>query len=673
MNIPERIKELKSKLINHNINYYVNDNPTISDLEYDVLLRELEHLEKKNPKFITLDSPTQRVGGEPLKEFGTIVHSLPMQSLANAMNIDELENFHKQTSRLLGIDKNDNLEYVGEPKLDGLAVELVYQKGYFVYGSTRGDGITGEDITHNLKTIKAIPLSLGRNPAPELLEIRGEVFINHADFHLLNKNRIKNKEEPFANPRNCAAGSLRQLNPQITQSRPLRIFCYAPGNIEGISFKSQKEFLDYLPKLGFPVNPHIAIGKGLACLKKYYTQADELRQRLNYDIDGVVFKVNSYQQQLQLGVRSKSPRWAIAGKLKAEQTTTIIENIIISVGRTGALTPVAKLKPINIGGVVVSNATLHNQDELNRKDVRVGDTVLVQRAGDVIPEIIKVILEKRIASSKQFIIPKNCPVCSELASNFKGEAVTRCINKLCPAKINGAIEHFVSKNCMNIEGFGPKIVELLINNKLIKDIGDIYYLKHEDIAPLDGMGDKSADNIIQSINRSKNTTIARFLYALGVRYVGQSSAKILEKYFQGDLNKLISANKTELLDIHDIGEVMAESIIDYFDNQENKDLINKCLSGGIEFKEFDTIIKSSITGKVFVFTGNLDLLSRKDAISMIEKYGAKNSNSVSAKTEYVVTGEKAGNKLKKAQELNIKVLNLSEFKNLIKSLEYYKK
>ena len=671
MEYKNRIKKLRLILNQHNINYYIYDNPTISDSEYDKLLRELQKLEEKNPDLQTSDSPTQRVGGSILPEFKTITHRLPMQSLANAMNMLELENFDKQIKKLL--KTNDEIEYIGEPKLDGLAVELIYEKGYFVYGSTRGDGVVGEDITHNLKTIKSIPLSITDLKPPALLEVRGEVFINKYDFKLLNEQRSKNNESLFSNPRNCAAGSLRQLDPNITMHRPLRIFCYAPGVIEGIQFDSQLEFLDQIPKWGFPVNPFIEQGKGYTFLKDYYQRAEILRKKIDYDIDGVVFKVNSYPEQSRLGIRSKSPRWAIAGKLKAEQATTIIKEIIISVGRTGALTPVAKFKPINIGGVIVSNATLHNQDEIDRKDVRVGDIVLVQRAGDVIPEVVKVIKEKRMRETSPFRIPSKCPICGDRATKSKDGAVTRCINISCPAKIKGSIEHFVSKNCMNIDGLGIKIVEMLINQKLIKDISDIYYLKDEDIATLDGMGDKSANNIIQSINQSKNTTMARFLYGLGIRYVGQNSAKILEKYYQGDLNKLIDSNKEELLDIYDIGEVMAGSVIDYFNNPDNIDVINKCFTGGIRFNFFDIAIESSITDKVFVFTGNLGLLSRKDAIGMIEKYGAKNSSSISAKTDYVIAGEKAGGKLKKAQELNIKVLDLLEFQNLLKNLKFKKK
>ena len=590
-----------------------------------------------------------------------------MQSLANAMNVSELKIFNKQIKKVLKID--EKIEYVAEPKLDGLAVELVYENGLFVYGSTRGDGITGEDITHNLKTIKSIPLSIIDENPPSLLEVRGEVFINKDDFKLLNNARIKNNESIFANPRNCAAGSLRQLNPEITMRRPLRIFCYAPGEINGIKFNSQIEFLNQLPKWGFPVNPFIKIGKGLSFLEEYYKEAEDLRLNINYDIDGVVFKVNSYKQQSELGIRSKSPRWAIAGKLKAEQATTIVEDIIISVGRTGALTPVAKLKPVNIGGVVVSNATLHNQDEVDRKDVRLNDTVLVQRAGDVIPEIIKVIKEKRPINSKPFIIPNSCPVCSGNAIKYLDEAMIRCINQLCPAKLKGSIEHFVSKNCMNIEGLGIKITELLIDKKIIKNISDIYAIKHEDISNLDGMGEKSADNIIDSINQSKKTTMSRFIYGLGIRHVGQNASKILANHFKGDLTKLLNANKEKLLLIHDVGSIMADSIINYFNNHDNLDIIHQCLKNGIEFKNIKNIINSSIAGKTFVFTGNLGNISRSDAVEMIEIYGAKKSSSISSKTDYVVVGENAGSKLKKAKDLGIKILNLIEFQQLIKSID----
>ena len=665
MDIYKNICSLREKLNSHNINYYVHDNPTISDKEYDLLLKELEKLESKYPEYITKDSPTQRVGASPLTVFKTIKHRIPMQSLANAMDINELKQFNKQILKIL--DTEEKIEYIGEPKLDGLAVELVYEKGQFVYGSTRGNGVEGEDITSNLKTIKSIPLKLHSNSTPELLEIRGEVFINHTDFKLLNKERLANEETAFANPRNCAAGSLRQLNSSITAKRPLRIYCYAPGKVKGIEFKSQEQFLKYLPKWGFPVNPHINKGIGLKFLENYYNKANQLRDNLDYDIDGVVFKVNSYILQKKLGIRSKSPRWAIAGKLKAQQATTKINNIILSVGRTGAVTPVAQLEPVNVGGVTVSNATLHNQDEIDKKDIRIGDTVLIQRAGDVIPEIVKVIIQKRSSQSTSFHIPEICPVCNGRVKRKIGDAVHRCLNNNCQAKIQGSIEHYVSKNCLDIEGLGKKIIQLLLNKKLINNFSDIYYLKKNDISILEGMGEKSADNIIKSINNSKNCSMHEFINGLGIRHVGENTAKLLERYFSGNIIKFINASTDELISINEIGEVMADSIIEYFSDENNKKLINKCIDGGLIFKEVDEIKFSQISGKIFVFTGTLNQISRSEAIKLIEKYGAKSSGSISKKTDFVVAGENAGSKLEKAKEKNITILNEPTFLDFLNS------
>ena len=667
MEAKAHIKKLKSILNQHNINYYVNDNPTISDIEYDTLLRELEGLEKENPEFLTPDSPTQRVGGEPLEEFKSITHRIPLQSLANAMNESELEHFDSQIMKSLSIT---DIEYIGEPKLDGLAVELVYEKGKFVYGSTRGDGYVGEDITHNLKTIKAIPLSITRDPIPEIIEIRGEVFINKSDFQLLNEDRIRNGKSVFANPRNCAAGSLRQLNPQITMNRPLRIYCYAPGVITGdIQFDSQIDFLNYIPKWGFPVNPHIKIGYGFSFIQKYYHDIELLRGNLDYDIDGVVFKVNEYKSQEILGVRSKSPRWAIAGKLKAQQATTVINDIILSVGRTGSITPVAQLDPINIGGVTVSNATLHNQDELDRKDIRIGDRVLIQRAGDVIPEVIKVIIEKRDKDSVKFQIPDTCPICNGNVVRLEGEAVHRCMNNLCSAKVKGAIEHYVSKRCMNIDGLGTKIVELLIEQELVKDIGDLYLITSNDLILLERMGEKSANNVINSINHSKKSTLSRFIHGLGIKHIGENAAKILEQHFQGDINLLIKASKDELMAIHEIGDIMADSIVDYFSNNSNQALISKCLINGLVFNPTEIIKSSIISNKIFVFTGSLKDIKRKDAMDIIESYGGKISSSISSKTDYLVSGNKAGSKLKKAQDNRVTILKEDKFHELINKLK----
>ncbi len=662
MKIKDRINSLREKLNQHNINYYVFDNPTITDYEYDILLKELENLENKNPQFINENSPTKRVGANPIKEFGTIKHSIPMLSLANAMDEIELDDFNKQIIKIV----NNNIEYIAELKLDGLAVELVYKNGKFVYGSTRGDGVVGEDITNNLKTIKGIPLSLIGKNIPELLEVRGEVFINKSDFENLNKNRIKKELVPFANPRNCAAGSLRQLDSKITSKRPLRIFCYGLGMIKGMNFDSQKEFLSYLPKWGFPVNPYIEVGIGENFLKQYYKKAEKLRDTLDYDIDGVVFKVNSYELQQKLGNRSKSPRWAIAGKFKAEQGIAKILDIQISVGRTGALTPVAKLKPVKVGGVVISNATLHNQDEINKKDIRINDYVFIQRAGDVIPEVLKVIKEKRQNNSEKYIIPNVCPVCKSKVYKRNDEAVLRCLNENCTAIVKGKIEHYVSKNCLDINGLGTKIIDLLIKNQLLYNISDIYKLEVKDLVNLERMGKKSAENIINSINNSKETTLARFIHGLGIRNVGLNASKLLEKKFNNNISELINCTYEDLIHINEIGEIMANSIIQYFSNSHNINNINKCLSFGLKFN-------SSVKGESLIFidksfacTGTLKKYSRSEIAQIIESNGGNFSSTVNKKVNYLILGNKGGSKLNKARSLNIEILSEEQFLKLLK-------
>ena len=666
-NVEKRIIELKNILNKHNIAYYVYDDPTISDYEYDTLLRELESLENQNPNYKTLDSPTQRVGGKPINTFNTITHSIPMLSLSNAMNEEELENFNKQIVKFL--NSNEKIEYIAEPKLDGLAVELVYIDGVFKYGSTRGDGINGEDITHNLITIKGIPLKLNSVTPPKLLEVRGEVYINHNDFKKLNDKQAIKKEKIFANPRNCAAGSLRQLNPKIAASRPLKIFCYGLGKIEGRNFKNQKEFLNQLQDWGFPVNSYIECGYGVDFLKNYYNKAEKLREKLLYDIDGVVFKVNSFRKQNQLGDRSKSPRWAIAGKLKAQQAVTEVIDIVISVGRLGALTPVAKLKPVLVGGVTVSNATLHNEDEVKKKDIRVGDFVLIQRAGDVIPEVVKVILEKRSNQSIPFEIPKICPVCNGVVVRAPNESEHKCQNQFCNAKIKGSIQHYVSKNCMNIDGFGEKLIELLLDKKLIYNIADIYTLTTKQLSHLERMGEKSAMNIVVAINNSKTTNLYRFINGLGINHIGQNASKILCAHFNDDLDLLRNASKDDLININEIGEIMAESIITFFQDEKNILIIEKCLKAGLVFKTSTINKKTMISDKIFVFTGHLNAYPRSKAVEIIEKYGAKSSSSISKNTDFVIAGENAGSKLKKATSLKITILNEIDFIHLIDTLE----
>ncbi len=662
MDILRQIQLLRTEIDQHNIRYYVHDDPIISDVEYDDLMQKLDRLEKKYPELITLDSPTQRVGAKPLEAFQSVSHRLHMLSLANAMNEDELREFDAQVKKGLGLEKD--VEYVAELKLDGLAVELIYENGEFRYGSTRGDGATGEDISQNLRTIRAIPLIL-TGDAPSLLEVRGEVYITHSDFKQLNKQKLTDGEQPFANPRNCAAGSLRQLDSSITATRPLRIYCYAPGVMEGIIFKSQIEFINQLPQWGLPVNPKIEIGEGIEFLMEYYEKVELFRDELDYDIDGVVFKVNSFTQQDELGVRSRSPRWAIAGKLKSQQVTTKILNIEPSVGRTGAVTPVAKLEPVSVGGVIVSNATLHNQDEINRKDVQIGDTVLIQRAGDVIPEVVKVIIEKRKKGSTSYTLPNTCPVCNHEVYRSEGEVVARCQNMECSAQVKGRIEHFVSKSCMDIEGFGIKLVDQLVDKQLIHSVADIYKLTFEQLSELERMAEKSAQNIMDAIELSKSTTMARFIHALGIRNVGEHASKVLEKSFGGNLDKLMQVEVSDLTVIHEIGAIMAESIVNFFSDTSNQNIIKSCSGSGIQFADVEQIQESQFTGKIFVFTGSLEKFTRKDAQSMVEKLGARASGSVSNKTNYLVAGPGAGSKLAKAEELNIPIFSEDEFLSLI--------
>jgi len=664
MDILRQIQLLRAEINQHNTHYYVQDNPVVSDTEYDQLMRKLEKLEHENPKLITPDSPTQRIGAAPLSKFQSLVHRLPMLSLANAMNKDELKEFDAQVKKGLGFEAD--IEYAAEPKLDGLAVELVYEDGIFTHGSTRGDGTTGENIAQNLKTIRAIPLSLIKNvPIPRILEVRGEVFITHADFKKMNGQRLEKGEQAFANPRNCAAGSLRQLDSSITANRPLRIFCYAPGIIEGVAFQSQKELLETLPKWGLPVNPKIEFGKGVDFLMGYYEKAERFRNELEYDIDGVVFKVNSFSHQDELGVRSRSPRWAIAGKLKSQQVTTTILKIEASLGRTGAVTPVAKLEPVSVGGVVVSNATLHNQDEIDRKDIRIGDTVLIQRAGDVIPEVVKVILEKRPGNTTSYVIPAKCPVCAHKVFRPEGESVARCQNMGCPAQVKGRIDHFVSKGCMDIDGFGTKLVDQLVKKKLMKNVADIYSLSLDQLSKLERMAEKSAQNIMDAITASKKISMAKFIHALGIRNVGEHTAKVLEKSFGGNLENLMDAEIEALTAIHEIGGIIAESIVNFFKDDTNKKVIKACFQAGIQFEEVEPIQESQFAGKTFVFTGSLEKFSRKDAQSMVEKLGARASVSVSSRTDYLVAGPGAGSKLKKAEELKISIYSEDEFLELI--------
>jgi DNA ligase (NAD+) len=670
MSFTERILKIREELSDHNYRYYMLTDPIISDGEYDILLRELEELETAHPELITFDSPTQRIGAAPLKEFGTIQHSIPMQSLSNAMNDEELIAFDKRVQKLL--ETTSDINYVAEPKLDGIGVELVYINGIFMHGSTRGDGITGEDITQNLKTIKGIPLKLREEdqPIPSTLEIRGEVFMTKDSFNKMNINRETTGEKLFANPRNAAAGSLRQLDSNITAGRPLSIFCYQPGIIEGIEFATHIEFLEALKKWGIPVNQYIKNVFGTNEIQDYHNEMESKRIDLPYEIDGTVFKVNSFSQQEFLGIRSRSPRWAIAGKFKAQQVTTVIENIEVQVGRTGAITPVARLTPVQVGGVTVTNATLHNQDEIDRKDIHIGDTVLIERAGDVIPKIVKVIAEKRPQNTEKYQISSLCPVCEHPAYRSEDEAVSRCQNLSCPAQIKGRIEHFVSRNALDIDGFGEKLVKQLVDKNILSSVDKIFTLEYKDLANLDRMADKSANNILLAIDNSKNITFSRFVYGLGIRNVGEHIAKVLEKHFRADIHLLMNATREELDNIFEIGPVVSEGIVRFWTDANNKNVVFSCIEYGVNIAKPDlSLIAQKFEGKTFVITGSLESLSRSKAKELIQKLGGRASGSVSLKTDYLIAGERAGSKLKNAQKFGIKILSENEFLDMINNIK----
>jgi DNA ligase (NAD+) len=665
-NIVNKIQSLRDQLNNHNYRYYVLNDPIISDGEYDLIMRELDKLEDENKELITLDSPTQRVGAPPLKEFGTITHREPMLSLANAMNKEELSLFYNRLKKSL-VSK-ENVELVGEPKLDGLGVELVYEDSLFVNGSTRGDGITGENITQNLKTIKSIPLSLRSDlrPAPSLLEVRGEVFINKDDFKKLNVTREKENLPAFANPRNAAAGSLRQLDSNITANRPLSIYCYEVSNVLGSSFNTHMEFLSALRDWGFPVNPEVKLISSSEKMIRYHDNLESIRNNLAYDIDGSVFKINQIKERTALGIRSRSPRWAIAGKFKAQQVTTKVTGIMASIGRTGAITPVAQLEPVNVGGVNVTNATLHNQDEVDRKDVRIGDTVILQRAGDVIPEIVKVIIEKRDKKSVQYLLPKECPSCNQTIYRPKGESVARCHNLSCAAQIKGRIIHFISKSALNIDGFGEKLVDQLVEKNIIQRVDDIFKLTFEKLEKLDRMAEKSANNILGAINDSKKTTFARFIYALGIRNVGYHLSKVLENAFKGNIDSFRESSIETLETIDEVGPIVAETIIKFWEDSSNVQMVESCLTLGVELSPFSSLIDEKLKGKVFVFTGTLNKLNRNQAKELVELNGGNTSNSISRKVDFLIAGPGAGSKLQKAKDLTITILTEQQFLDMIK-------
>ena len=659
--LENRIIELRRTINDHNYNYYVLDNPIISDIEYDTLLRELDTLETKRPDLITTDSPTQRVGAAPLAAFTSVEHSIPMLSLENAMNSDELIAYYDRTKK--GLGEIGDIQFVAEPKLDGIGVELIYQDGSLIRGLTRGDGTMGEDITQNIKTIRSIPLALRNDKRnfPNLLEVRGEVFMLKKDFQKLNMAREDNNEPLFANPRNAAAGSLRQLDPSITAKRLLSIFCYEAGNITGDTFSSHKDFLSALAEWGFPVNSEIALTNDVDQMLSYHRKLEDKRNNLPYEIDGTVFKVNNIDQRNILGTRSRSPRWAIAGKFKAIQVTSTVIDIVASIGRTGAITPVAKLRPVNVGGVIVTNATLHNQDEIDRKDIRIGDTVWVQRAGDVIPEVVKVVKDKRPLNANRYQLPKLCPSCDKEIIRPEGESVARCFNLLCSAQTKGRIKHFISKGGLDVDGFGEKLVDQLVDKELIHTFDDIFTLRFDDLVNLERMAEKSAHNILTSIEKSKKTTFARFVYALGIRNIGSHLSKVLEDHFQSDLEKFQSTTFEELENINEVGPIVADAIVRFWSDESNTAIVSNCIERGVEFMQRSNSLDKRFDNLSFVFTGTLKKLKRDDAKKIVESYGGRVSSSVSKKISYLVAGESAGSKLDKARDLGVKVVTELEF------------
>ena len=657
----ERIKRLRDEITYHNYRYYVLDSPVISDEEYDALVHELRDLEERYPGTITPDSPTQRVGAPPSEKFRTVPHHVPMLSLDDAFSEEEIVDFETRIKRFLGTDRE--LEYTLEPKMDGLAVELVYEKGIFALGSTRGDGYNGEDVTNNLRTIPSIPLRLLSHhiPVPDIIDVRGEVYMEKRAFERLNKEREENGLPTFANPRNAAAGSLRQLDPKVTASRPLKIFCYGIGRVVGHEFKTQWELLTTLKKWGLRVNPLIKKVKGIKKAIKYHEELSRLRPQLDYEIDGMVIKVNDLSLQERLGAKAKSPRWAIAYKFEAAQSVTRIKDILLSVGRTGAITPVAIMEPVRVGGVTVSRATLHNEDEIKRKDIRIGDYVIVRRAGDVIPEVVRPLKERRTGNEKVFIMPKTCPVCGSPLVKKKGEAIYRCPNSDCFPRLAKKIAHFVSKPAMDIEGLGPKVVEQLITAGIIRNIPDLYQIKKEDLLSLEGFAEKSAENLLNAIEGSKETTLSRFLFAIGIRHVGEVTAQLISKHFKS-LKRIMEASEEELEEIPGIGPEVAKSIYEFFHDEKNRRLIKRLLDAGIKIKDEVKEEKAlPLEGKRFVFTGALNTLKRSEAKRIVTELGGEVQSTVGKKTDFVVIGENPGSKFEKAKRLGIRTITEDEF------------
>ena len=657
VDITQQYQHLKRSLEQYDYEYYVLDAPSVPDSEYDSLFRALQAIEQAHPELVTADSPSQRVGGSPSNAFANITHKQAMLSLNNAFEELELEAFDKRIRDSLACNQ---VEYAVEPKFDGLAITLSYENGLFKQGATRGDGYTGEDVTHNLRTLRAIPMRLNCQNPPALLEVRGEVLMFKRDFEKLNKMQLAKGEKPFANPRNAAAGSLRQLDPKVTATRPLSFFAYGLGVAQGVPpMHSHSMAMDYLASLHFPVSQERGVVLGLPGLQAYYLKMAGLRDGLAFDIDGVVYKVNQFKLQDELGFVSRAPRWAIAHKFPAQEALTVVEDITVQVGRTGAITPVARLSPVFVGGVTVTNATLHNEDEVRRKDVHIGDTVSVRRAGDVIPEVVSVVMEKRPLNARRFVMPTVCPDCGSHIVRPEDEAVARCSGGLfCPSQRKQAIIHFASRRAMDIEGLGDKLADQLVEAQLVNTLADIYQLNLSVLSNLERMATKSAENLLQALRKSKSTTLARFIYALGMRNVGEATAKDLARHFAG-LNNLMQASRDDLLAVNDVGPVVADCIVNFLGEAHNQLVIKQLLAAGVCWPDShnNSTELSHLAGKTFVLTGTLANLSREQAKELIEARGAKVSGSVSKKTHYVVAGSEAGSKLDQAKMLELTILD----------------
>ncbi|MBN2134820.1 MAG: NAD-dependent DNA ligase LigA [Acidobacteria bacterium] len=662
----QEITELRRKINHHNYLYYVMDSPEVSDVEYDLLYRRLQELEEKYPEYKTPDSPTMKVGAPPLEKFEPVEHNLPMLSLANALNENELIEFDKRVRNTLSLDKSP--DYFVELKLDGLAVEVIYENGMYKLASTRGDGKTGENVTLNVKTIRSIPLLLreGGKEFPQVLEARGEVIIHKKEFAELNESRFREGEPVFANPRNAAAGSLRQLNSSITASRPLDVFFYTVGLTGEWVPKSQQELLQKLSSWGLKTNPNSRLCRSIEEVIGFYREIEQKRESLPYEIDGIVVKVNSFALQEELGEVSKHPRWAIAYKFKAQQATTRINSITVQVGRTGQLTPVAELEPVVVGGVTVSRATLHNEDEIRRKDIREGDKVMIERAGDVIPKVVSVLADEKTPRNKPFQFPKHCPVCGSAVNRPGDEVAYYCSGISCPAQIKGLLRHFVSRSAMDIEGLGEKLIDRLVDLGMLSSVADIYSLEKNKLADLEGLGEKSAENIFRAVEKSKSRPFAQVLNALGIRFVGERTARLLAEEFK-TIDAIIQADEDRLVTVPEVGPRIAESVRSFFSNEKNLNIINRLKIAGLRFVSTEDELQpqsGALTGKKFLFTGTLNSMSRDEAKKKVLAAGGDVISAVSKNLDYLVVGDQPGSKLDKARSLGIPILTEEEFLKL---------